>query len=364
MSPLKWLHFAVEYLDQVLEGDCIEVMARLPECSVDVVFADPPYNLQLQQELWRPNQTKVDAVTDEWDQFESLAAYDAFCEAWLSACRRLLKDTGTLWVIGTYHNIHRIGMILMDMGFWILNSVIWVKTNPTPNFHGVRLTNAHETLLWVQKHRRERYTFNYRALKEMNEGKQMRSDWYLPVCSGRERIVVDGQKAHPTQKPEALLYRVLMVSTLPGDLVLDPFFGTGTTGAVAKRLGRHWVGIDRDPTYARLARERIAAVQPPLRPEESLVFPERRPRPRVPFAALLEHGLLIPGQTLRLKSTGHTAIVRADGSLVAGELTGSIHQVGKALTGAPCNGWTHWFYEDPQSGEWVPIDRLREQIRG
>jgi DNA modification methylase len=350
-------------LDRVLEGDCVEVMAGLPERSINVVFADPPYNLQLQRELWRPNQTKVDAVTDEWDQFESLAAYDAFTEAWLCACHRILKDTGTLWVIGTYHNIHRIGKIVMDMGFWILNDIAWIKWNPMPNFRGARLTNAHETLIWAQKHRGERYTFNYHALKMMNDGKQMRSDWHLPICSGGERVTVDGRKAHSTQKPEALLYRVLMVSTEPGDVVLDPFFGTGTTGAVARRLGRHWIGIERDPAYARIARERIAAVQAPRHPEEALTFPERRPKPRVPFAALLESGLLSPGQTLRLKGTPHTAIIRADGSLMVGALTGSIHQVGRALTGAPCNGWTCWLYQDAETGAWQPIDLLREKIR-
>jgi modification methylase len=350
-------------LDQVLEGDCIEVMARLQECSIDVVFADPPYNLQLQRELWRPNQTKVDAVTDEWDQFESMAAYDAFTEAWLSACRRLLKDTGTLWAIGTYHNIHRIGKIMMDLGFWILNAIVWIKTNPMPNFRGTRLTNAHETLLWAQKHRGERYTFNYHALKAMNEGKQMRSDWYLPICSGGERITIDGQKVHSTQKPEALLYRVLMVSTEPDDVVLDPFFGTGTTGAVARRLGRRWIGIERDPDYVRIAHERIAAIHPPRNPEEALTFPERRPRPRVPFAALLERGLLSPGQSLRLKGTEHVATIRADGTLIAGEVTGSIHQVGKALLDAPCNGWMHWLYLDAAADTWQPIDTLRRTIQ-
>lgn len=350
-------------LDQVLEGDCIEVMARLPEGSVDVVFADPPYNLQLQQELWRPDQTRVDAVTDEWDQFESMAAYDAFTEAWLCACRRTLKDTGTLWVIGTYHNIHRIGKIMMDLGYWILNSVVWIKTNPMPNFRGTRLANAHETLIWAQKNRGERYTFNYHALKTMNGGKQMRSDWYLPICSGKERITVDGYKAHSTQKPEALLYRVLMVSTELGDVVLDPFFGVGTTGAVAGQLGRHWIGIERDPDYARIARERIADIRLPANPEQTLTFPERRPKQRVPFANLLEWGLLSPGQMLRLKGTDHAATIRADGSLIVGDIIGSIHQAGKMLTGAPFNGWTHWLYLDAETNTWQPIDVLRERVR-
>ena len=255
-------------LDEILPGDCIDILEHLPAKSVDLIFADPPYNLQLQQELWRPNMTRVDAVDDAWDRFTSFQAYDEFTRRWLQGCRRVLKDTGTLWVIGSYHNIYRVGTILMDLGYWILNDVVWIKTNPMPNFRGVRFTNAHETLIWAQKERGARYTFNYHDMKALNDDLQMRSDWHIPLCTGAERIKVNGEKAHSTQKPEALLYRVILSSSNPGDVVLDPFFGSGTTGAVAKRLSRHWIGIERDERYIAVARERIAAIQPQLLAEQ------------------------------------------------------------------------------------------------
>jgi DNA modification methylase len=278
-------------LDQVIVGDCIEVMNRLPARCVDLVFADPPYNLQLQQELYRPNLTRVDAVDDEWDRFESFEAYDQFTTAWLTAARRVLKDTGTLWVIGTYHNIFRIGKILQDLGFWILNDIAWIKVNPMPNFRGVRFTNAHETLIWAQKHKGKPYTFNYADLKALNDDLQMRSDWYIPLCTGKERLRIDGAKAHATQKPEALLTRIVLATTKPGDVVLDPFLGTGTTAVVAKRLGRRWIGIERDPQYAALAEQRIAAVVPyPLEFVAGYGDGRRRVQ-RVPFGALVEQGL-------------------------------------------------------------------------
>ncbi len=351
-------------LDQVIQGDCVQVLNSLPEKSVDLIFADPPYNLQLQQELWRPNQTKVDAVDDAWDHFDSLAEYDRFSRAWLQACRRVLKDTGTLWVIGSYHNIYRVGTILQDLGFWILNDVVWIKANPMPNFRGVRFTNAHETLLWVQKNKGTRYTFNYHTMKELNEGLQMRSDWELALCTGKERLKVNGVKAHATQKPEALLYRVILASSNPGDVVLDPFFGSGTTGAVAKKLHRHWVGIEREATYVQLARERIAAVQPELFVEGVYAFPDRRSKPRIPFSALLEQGLLQPGQSLYFGLRGQmTATILADGRLQCNGTTGSIHQVGREIQKTPsCNGWEHWYYLDPDSGERVVIDKLRQQL--
>jgi len=348
-------------LDQILTGDCLEVLPRLPADSVDLVFADPPYNLQLSQELYRPDQSKVDAVDDPWDKFSSFAEYDAFTRAWLSACRRVLKDTGTLWVIGTYHNIYRVGAILQDLGFWILNDVVWIKDNPMPNFRGVRFTNAHETLLWAQKKRGARYTFNHQAMKALNDDLQMRSDWHLPLATGRERLKINGQKAHSTQKPEALLYRVLLASTHPGDVVLDPFFGSGTTGAVARKLGRHFIGIERDPAYVRLAQKRIAAIQPA--PEAALTLVEPRRRPRVPFGALLEAGLLQPGQSLTFaRDHSVTAIVLADGRLRCGNLSGSIHAVAKALSGgAPANGWELWLYEN--RGNLEPLDTLRQQLQ-
>lgn len=348
-------------LDQVLLGDCLQVLAGFPEKSVDLVFADPPYNLQLQNELWRPDQTRVDAVDDAWDRFESFAAYDAFTQAWLTACRRVLKDNGTIWVMGTYHNIYRVGRLMQDLGFWILNDVVWVKDNPMPNFRGVRFTNAQETLIWAQKVRGARYTFNYHAMKALNGDVQMRSDWRLPLCSGKERLRLNGAKAHAAQKPEALLYRVILASTHPGDVVLDPFFGTGTSGAVARRLGRRWIGVEVDPEYVQLARQRIAAVEP----GEAEALGERpRQAPRLPFGALLESGLLQPGQELYFGPRRQAvAVVLANGHLRCNGLSGSIHQVGRALQGAPCNGWEHWYYHDPATGQLEPIDRLRQRLR-
>ncbi len=351
-------------IDQVLHGDCIEILQGFPPDSVNLVFADPPYNLQLRQDLWRPNMTKVDAVEEAWDQFTSFEEYDRFTRTWLAACRRVLKPTGTLWVIGTYHNIYRVGAILQDLGFWILNDVVWVKSNPMPNFRGVRLTNAHETLIWAQKERGATYTFNYRALKAMNGGLQMRSDWHLPICSGKERLRVDGEKAHPTQKPEALLYRVILASTDPGDVVLDPFFGTGTTGAMAKRLHRKWIGIEREARYVELAEQRIAALQPAEFDSEIFTTPNPRKQIRIPFGKLLEHGMLQPGQTLYFTKGGdHTARVLVDGDLEYNGRRGSIHQVAKSIKQAPCNGWEQWYYLDPESGERQPINQLRKTLR-
>ncbi|HWQ12440.1 MAG TPA: site-specific DNA-methyltransferase [Roseiflexaceae bacterium] len=354
-------------LDHIYHGDCRAVLAGLPERSVDMIFADPPYNLQLQQELRRPNQTLVDAVDDAWDRFESFAAYDQFTREWLAACRRVLKDTGTIWVIGAYHNIYRVGAILQDLGYWFLNDIVFIKVNPMPQFRGVRFANAHETLLWCKKSREQKqYTFNYHALKEMNDGKQMRSDWQLPICTGAERLRVDGAKLHSTQKPEALLYRVILASTSPGDVVLDPFFGTGTTGAVAKKLGRRFVGIEREARYLEAARARIAAIPPPA--GDPALYGQRETRRsarRVPFGALLEAGLLTPGQRLFFGGRRErSAIVLADGTLrTEGGARGSIHQVGALMGGLPaCNGWDHWFYE-AEDGALRPIDALRERLR-
>jgi DNA modification methylase len=347
-------------LDQILLGDCIKVLESLPDKSIDLIFADPPYNLQLSKDLWRPNLTRVNAVDDTWDQFDSFEAYDAFTRDWLIACRRVLKDTGSLWVIGTYHNIFRVGRVLQDLGFWILNDVVWIKNNPMPNFRGVRFTNAHETLIWAQKHKGERYTFNYQSMKALNDDLQMRSDWVTPLCTGKERIKVNGGKAHSTQKPEALLYRVILSSSNPGDVVLDPFFGTGTTGAVAKKLHRHWIGIEQDQRYVEVANERIEAVIPGAYSEEVFAGPKRKRR-RVPFGLLVEAGLVSPGQTLFFtKDKRITATIRADGSLICGEFSGSIHQVARKLTEAPCNGWEFWLFED-RDGEMKPIDTLRNK---
>jgi modification methylase len=357
-------------LDQVLQGDCIQVLAGLPAESVDLVFADPPYNLQLHQDLLRPNRTRVDAVNDAWDQFENFQAYDQFTLQWLAACRRVLKKTGALWVIGTYHNIYRVGSRLQDLGFWILNDVVWVKDNPMPNFRGVRFTNAHEMLIWAQKDRGTAYTFNYQAMKSLNEELQMRSDWYLPICTGPERLRLNGEKAHSTQKPEALLYRILLASTNPGDVVLDPFFGTGTSGAVAKRLHRHWIGIERQVEYVELARKRIGAIQPAPYDPTLFEIPDRRRllrEGRLPFGKLLEYGLLQPGATLYLGvEEQKCARVLVDGSLEYEGQRGSIHQMARLATGTPatpCNGWEQWYYVDLATAERWPINRLRDRLR-
>jgi modification methylase len=350
-------------LDQVLVGDCVERLRSLPDKSVDLVFADPPYNLQLGGELLRPDNSKVDAVDDDWDRFASFEEYDRFSRAWLAECRRVLKDDGTLWVIGSYHNIFRLGAGLQDLGFWILNDVIWRKSNPMPNFKGTRFANAHETLIWAAKSRgQKRYTFNYDALKAFNEDVQMRSDWTLALCTGEERLKdADGNKAHPTQKPEALLHRVLLAASRPGDVVLDPFFGTGTTGAAARRLGRRWIGVERDEGYAALARERIGKITP-VAPEDLEVTGSKRAEPKVPFGSIVEAGLLRPGDRLYCPKGRYEARVRADGSLVHGDMTGSIHKLGAMLEGAPaCNGWTYWRFKTDKG--LASIDTLRAKVR-
>jgi len=349
-------------LDEIVVGDCIPILNGLPAGSVDMVFADPPYNLQLENELLRPNNSVVDGVDEAWDRFDGFADYDRFSEAWLAAARRALKDDGTLWVIGSYHNIYRVGARLQDLGFWILNDVVWRKTNPMPNFRGRRFTNAHETLIWCAKDKDARYTFNYAAMKALNDELQMRSDWLIPICSGGERLKNgDGRKAHPTQKPEALLHRVILAATRPGDVVLDPFFGTGTTGAVAKRLGRRFIGIERDAAYAEVARARIAKVRP-MEDPDIIAIPSKRDEPRIPFGWLVERGLLHPGTVLESPDGRWTAKVRADGTLIAAEHRGSIHQVGALVQGAPaCNGWQFWCV--PIEGKRVPIDVLRQKLR-
>jgi modification methylase len=354
MSELK--------LDQVIEGDCVERMRALPEGCADLIFADPPYNMQLRGELRRPDQSKVDAVDDHWDQFSSFEAYDRFTRDWLMAARHCLKDTGALWVIGSYHNIFRVGAALQDLGFWILNDVVWRKSNPMPNFKGRRFTNAHETLIWATKNPEQKYTFNYEAMKALNDELQMRSDWTLPICAGNERLKgADGQKAHSTQKPEALLHRVIVSSTKPGDVVLDPFFGSGTTGAVAKRLGRRFIGIEREKTYADVARARIAEILP-ADGEVLEVTRSKRAEPRIPFGWVVERGLLPVGTVLKGTRKHQTAKVRADGTLVCANASGSIHQMGAHVQGLDaCNGWTFWHFE--MNGTLVPIDVLRQQLR-
>jgi modification methylase len=349
--------------ETIIVGDCLAELAKLPDRSVDLVFADPPYNLQLGGDLLRPDNSKVDAVDDHWDQFESFAAYDAFTRAWLKECRRVLKDDGALWVIGSYHNIFRVGVAVQDLGFWILNDIVWRKANPMPNFKGTRFTNAHETLIWATKSRgARRYTFNYDAMKMANDELQMRSDWSLPLCTGEERLKdAAGAKAHPTQKPEALLHRVILSSTRPGDVILDPFFGTGTTGAAAKRMGRKFIGIEREADYAALAKARIAKVLP-ASPEEMVVTGSRKSEPRIPFGTIVESGLLRAGDVLYCPKGRNAAKVRADGSLAVGDLTGSIHKVGAMVQSAPaCNGWTYWHFKSDKG--LAPIDVLRAKVR-
>jgi modification methylase len=351
------------WLDTIMKGDCVAAMDRLPEKSVDLVFADPPYNLQLNGDLHRPDQSKVDAVDDAWDQFDSFAAYDAFTRAWLLAARRVLKPNGTIWVIGSYHNIFRVGSTLQDLGFWILNDVVWRKTNPMPNFRGRRFQNAHETLIWASRDQNGKgYTFNYDALKAANDDVQMRSDWLFPICTGAERLKNDnGDKLHPTQKPEALLARVMLASTKPGDVVLDPFFGSGTTGAVAKRLGRHFVGIEREQDYIDAANERIAAVVP-MEDADLTMLSGKRAEPRVAFVSLIDAGIMKPGTVLYDARKRFAAKVRPDGTLAAGSTAGSIHRVGAELQGLDaCNGWTFWHYE--RNGGLTQIDELRRIAR-
>ena len=350
-------------LNTIINDDCIKIMNEMEENSVDLIFADPPYNLQLGDSLTRPDNTSVSGVYEDWDNFESMEAYDEYTKAWLQAARRILKEDGSIWIIGSYHNIFRVGYILQDLGFWILNDIIWDKVNPMPNFKGTRFTNAHETLIWAVKNPKAKYTFNYEAMKALNEDTQMRSTWQIPLCTGKERLKnADGSKLHPTQKPEALLYRIVMASSNVGDVVLDPFFGTGTTGAIAKKLGRNYIGIEKDALYVQGAQKRIDEIKT-VDNELALEFSCKRKQPRVPFGAVIERGLLEPGTFLYDVGRKHVAIIRSDGTIKSETTEGSIHQVGAAAQNAPaCNGWVYWHYENEQK-ELISIDELREKIR-
>jgi modification methylase len=346
-------------LNQILRMDCIKAMRSLPDACIDMVFADPPYNLQLGGDLQRPDGSTVDAVDDEWDKFATFAVYDKFTREWLAEARRILKPNGSLWVIGSYHNIFRVGTAVQDAGYWILNDIVWRKSNPMPNFKGTRFTNAHETLIWASHSEKSKYTFNYRAMKTLNDELQMRSDWTIPICGGQERLKRNGTKAHPTQKPEALLYRIMLATTKPGDVVLDPFFGTGTTGAVAKRLGRDWIGCERESVYCEVAEERIEAALPL---DESALKTMQSPNsaPRVSFGQLVETGYIAAGAVLTDKKRKLKATIRADGSLLCGDHQGSIHKVGSLVQDAPsCNGWTYWYYTAPD-GAMKLVDDLRQ----
>ncbi len=352
-------------LNTILEGDAIQLMNELPARSVDLIFGDPPYNMQIKGNLLRPDFSRVEGVDDDWDKFADYQSYDQFTTAWLKAARRVLKPTGAIWVIGTYHNIYRVGKTLQDIGFWIINEIIWEKTNPMPNFRGVRFTNAHETLIWAKKTKTGKYTINYHAMKPFNSGKQMRSTWNLPICKGKERIRVNGESAHSTQKPLALLYRILLASTNPGDVVLDPFFGTGTTGAAAKILNRNWIGIEADPRYVEIAGKRIAETRAEdYSPELFDLKDEKRLAPRVPFSRLVESGYIQPGGTVYFeKDPKKAARVMANGLLAYNGFEGSIHQTTKhILEGKPANGWLYWFIRYSK-GKYICIDEIREEYR-
>ena len=348
--------------NSITHGDSLELMKKIPDKSIDLVFADPPYNLQLRDTLYRPDQTAVEAVNNDWDKFETYKAYDEFCLIWLKECKRVLKDGGALWVIGSYHNILRLGTSIQNLGFWILNDIIWHKTNPMPNFRGTRFTNAHETLLWCTTSRKAKYTFNYQNLKELNEGKQMRSDWHIPICSGKERLREDNnQRSHPTQKPEALLYRIMVSSTNKGDTILDPFLGSGTTAVMAKKLQRNFIGFEQDQDYIKLAKKRLKNIQP-LSNEIVTMAKSRKDLPKVPFGELVEQGIIPPGAVLTDKKEHYKATVTIDGSIKIRNLSGSIHQVGAKIQGLPsCNGWDYWHHKDKSN--FILLDDVRSNYR-
>ncbi len=348
--------------NRVLVGDCIEIMSKLPSESVDLIFADPPYNLQLNGELQRPDESNVDGVKESWDKFDTFFEYDKYTNCWMQAARRILKPNGTIWVMGTYHNIFRLGYLMQNLGFWLLNDIVWRKVNPMPNFRGRRFTNAHETLIWASKSSNSKYTYNYEAMKSLNGDLQMRSDWLIPICTGQERLKdKTGKKFHPTQKPENLLSRVVMSSSNIEDLVLDPFFGTGTTGAVAKKLRRNFIGIEQNAKYALEAEKRINLISE-INSTDLIQTPRKILEPRIPFGFLLEQGLINPGELLHDYRNRWTARIRADGSLISKDKKGSIHAVGAHLQGLQaCNGWTFWHIK--RSGKFIPIDNLRHIAR-
>ena len=348
-----------KYSNKIIKGDCIEVLKKFPANSVDLIFADPPYNLQLQGELYRPNQTKVDAVNDEWDQFASFEEYDKFTHNWLKECKRVLKKNGTIWVIGSYHNIFRVGKIMQDLEFWILNDIVWIKTNPMPNFKGTRFNNAQETLIWASKDQKSKFTFHYKSMKAFNDDKQMRSDWYIPICNGGERIKINGKKAHSTQKPEALLFRIILSTSNVGDLILDPFMGSGTTGAVAKKLKRNFIGIEKEDFYIKIANERIKKIKP--LDDELLMYPIERKKPKVPSGNLIEAGYIKIGDYLYSRDKKYKAKILADATLKWNDKVGSIHKISaEILNRVSNNGWTYWYIKD-KKGNLILIDDIRDE---
>jgi site-specific DNA-methyltransferase (adenine-specific)/modification methylase len=348
-------------INKIENGDSIEILKRIPDKSFDLVFADPPYNMQIGEKLTRPDDSKVDGVNDKWDQFSSFEHYDKFSKSWLKECKRILKDSGSMWVIGTYHNIFRLGYHMQNLNYWILNDVIWRKNNPMPNFKGTRFTNAHETLIWASKNKKSKYTFNYQSLKCLNDDLQMRSDWILPICNGKERLKKDGKKIHSTQKPEALLHRIILATTNKGDFIFDPFLGTGTTAVVAKKLGRKYFGVEKDKKYFQAAKKRIYETLE-IKDDYLDILPNNKSKPRVPFGSLIEMGLIKPGTTLFDVKKRYNAKIMVDGSLKCQKAEGSIHKVAAKIIGAEsCNGWTYWHYIS--GNDLKPIDNLREKLR-
>ncbi len=349
-----------DFKNKIINGDSLEELKKIPRETFDLIFADPPYNLQLKSELTRPDRSKVNAVNDKWDQFENFKKYDDFTYEWLSECKRILKKDGAIWVIGSYHNIFRVGTAIQNLGFWVLNDVIWNKNNPMPNFRGTRFTNAHETLIWASKSEKSKYTFNYQSLKCLNDDLQMRSNWDLPICNGSERLKKDGKKVHSTQKPEALLHRILLATSNKNDLILDPFLGSGTTAAVAKKLGRNYFGIEKEKNYFKAAEQRIKATKPI---EDDLLdtLKNNRSKPRIPFGSLVELGIIKPGTNIFDNKKKITARIMADGSIKHNQAEGSIHKVAATILGAEsCNGWTFWHCDI--NGRTYPIDYLRQRL--
>ena len=349
-----------KFLNKIVNGNSLEILKTIPNKTFDLVFADPPYNLQIGKKLKRPDDSKVNGVNDKWDQFKSFDDYDNFCKKWLTECKRVLKDNGSIWVIGTYHNIFRLGYHIQNKGYWMLNDVIWRKNNPMPNFRGTRFTNAHETLIWASKNKNSKYTFNYQSLKCLNDDLQMRSDWTLPICNGSERIKRNGKKVHSAQKPESLLHRILLASTNKGDFVFDPFLGTGTTAVVAKKLGRNYFGVEKEKKYFQTSKQRLEKT---IKIEDHYLdtIKNNKSKPRVPFGSLVELGIVKPGMSVFDQKKKVNAKIMADGSIKYQNSEGSIHKVAAKIIGAEsCNGWTYWHYN--KNGSILPIDHLRQRL--
>ena len=349
-----------KFLNKITNGNSLEILKKIPDKTFDLVFVDPPYNLQIGKKLKRPDDSKVNGVNDKWDQFKNFSDYDNFCKIWLTESKRVLKDNGSIWVIGTYHNIFRLGYHIQNMEFWILNDVIWRKNNPMPNFKGTRFTNAHETLIWASKNKKSKYTFNYQSLKCLNDDLQMRSDWTLPICNGNERIKKNGKKVHSTQKPESLLHRILLASTNKGDFVFDPFLGTGTTAVVAKKLGRNYFGIESEKKYFKAAKQRLEKT---IKMEDHYLdtIKNNKSKPRIPFGSLVELGIVKPGMSVFDYKKKINAKIMADGSIKYQNSEGSIHKMAAKIIGTEsCNGWTYWHYNN--NGSMLPIDDLRQRL--